>query len=156
MSFYAYQATSLSGSTIKMDQFKDHVVLLVNTASKCGLAPQLKELEELYQKYKEEKFVVLGFPSDQFFQELSNNEKIGEYCQKNFGVSFPIFEKIHVNGKNTHPIFKYLKSQKGGLLGSRIKWNFTKFLIDREGKVVKRYAPSKSPLSFEKEIKELL
>jgi glutathione peroxidase len=129
----------------------------VNTASKCGLTPQYEGLEKLYDTYKNQGLVILGFPCNQFGnQEPGNAEEIEEFCQLNYGVSFPMFAKIEVNGKNTHPIFKYLKSELGGFLGSDIKWNFTKFVIDKTGKPVKRYAPITTPESMEDYIVELL
>jgi glutathione peroxidase len=157
-SFYDFEAAQLNGETISLDQFKDKTIVVVNTASKCGLTPQYEGLEKLYQKYKDEGLVILGFPCNQFAnQEKGTSEEIQEFCQVNYGVSFPMFEKIEVNGKNAHPIFKYLKSKlSGGLLGSRIKWNFTKFLIDKNGTPVKRFAPTTVPEKMEKDIEKIL
>lgn len=157
MNFYDFKATLMNGQEVRMSEFKDKVVLVVNTASKCGFAPQFKELEELNKKYKDKRLVVLGFPCGQFAnQEFESNKDIEEFCQLNYGVTFTMFQKIDVNGKNTHPLFKYLKKQTRGLFGDAIKWNFTKFLINKEGKVINRYAPTTSPLEFEKEIEKLL
>ncbi len=146
MSFHRFEAKTINGNTKYMRDYEGQVVLVVNTASKCGLAHQLKEIETLYQDYKSEGFIVLGFPCDQFNnQELDNNKDIQETCQLNYGVSFPMFEKSNVNGPNAHPIFKWLKNQKRGLLGPNIRWNYTKFLIDRDGQVIKRFGPLKKP-----------
>lgn len=146
MSLYRFEAKRIDGQNKAMRDYEGQVVLIVNTASKCGLAYQLKELETLYQDYKSEGFVVLGFPCDQFNnQELDNNDDIKKTCQLNYGVSFPMFEKIDVNGAKAHPIFKWLKNQKRGLFGTQIRWNYTKFLIDRDGRVIKRFGPMKKP-----------
>lgn len=156
-SFYDLSVKKPNGETIQMSEFKGKAILVVNTATKCGLAPQFEGLEELHQKYKDSGLIVLGFPSNQFLnQEPETNETVEEACKINFGVTFPLTEKIDVNGKNTHPVFRYLKSQKGGLLGSRIKWNFTKFLIDKNGKVIERYAPIDTPDKIEKDIQKVL
>ncbi|WP_304232060.1 glutathione peroxidase [Jiulongibacter sediminis] len=153
MEFYQFTANSLNGKPVKMEDFKNKTVLVVNTASKCGLTPQYEGLESLYQKYKDKNLVILGFPCDQFGgQEPGGSDEIQEFCQINYGVSFPMFEKIEVNGNNAHPIFKYLKKNLGGLFGSRIKWNFTKFLIDASGKPIKRFAPTTKPEDIEKYI----
>lgn len=155
--FYEQAATTLQGKEVTMDQFKGKVVMVVNTASQCGLTPQYEGLEELYQKYKDKGLVILGFPCNQFGnQEPGDAKDIQEGCLINYGVSFPVFEKIEVNGPNTHPIFKYLKSELGGFLGSRIKWNFTKFLIDADGKPYKRFAPITKPQSIAPDIEKLL
>ncbi len=155
--FYAFEAESLKGNKIPMSNYEGKVIMVVNTASKCGLTPQYEGLEDLYQKYKDKGFVILGFPCNQFgSQEPGTAEDIQEFCQVNYGVSFPLFSKIDVNGKNTHPIFTYLKSELGGFLGSKIKWNFTKFLIDRHGNPVKRFAPTTLPEKIEPELQKLL
>lgn len=155
--FYRHSAKDLQGKEKSMEEFQNKVVLVVNTASECGFTPQLEGLEELYKKYKEEGFVVLGFPCNQFGKQEPGDEKsIAEGCVVNYGVTFPMFSKVEVNGKEAHPLFKYLKKELGGLLGSKVKWNFTKFLIDREGKPVKRFAPITKPENLEKEIKVLL
>ena len=144
--FYQFTAKSLSGKDVDMDIYKGKTILVVNTASKCGLTPQFKGLEKLNQKYKEKGLVILGFPCNQFMNQEPGDEKsISEGCLMNYGVSFPMFSKIDVNGKNAHPIYKYLKSELGGLFGSRIKWNFTKFLIDSTGKPIKRFSPTTVP-----------
>ena len=157
MSLYRFEANALSGQKIDLSDYKDQVVLIVNTASKCGMAHQLSELETLYQDYKSEGFVVLGFPCDQFNnQEHAEAKDIETACTINFGVTFPMFEKIDVNGQQAHPLFKWLKNQKSGWLGSAIKWNYTKFLIDRDGKVVKRYGPRKKPEKLRVDIAKTL
>lgn len=155
--FYDLEAKSLQGKPVKMDNYKGKVVLVVNTASKCGFTPQYEGLEKLYTKYKDDGLVVLGFPCNQFgAQEPGGANDIQEFCQVNYGVSFPIMEKIDVNGTNTHPVFKYLKSKLGGFLGSGIKWNFTKFVIDKSGKPVERFSPITKPEAIEPMIKKLL
>jgi len=155
--FYQFSATNLQGKEVSMDDFEGKTVLVVNTASKCGFTPQYAGLEELYEKYRDNGLVVLGFPCNQFgSQEPGTEKEIAEGCLINYGVSFPMFSKIDVNGKNAHPIFKFLKKELGGTLGSSIKWNFTKFLIDSQGKPVKRYAPVTTPEKIEPEIKMLL
>ncbi len=143
---------------LDLEKYRDHTLLIVNTASKCGFTPQLAELEELYQHYKDKNFVILGFPCNQFgSQEPLEGAAIGDFCVKNYGVTFPILDKIDVNGDNAHPLFKYLRSALPGLLGStQIKWNFTKFLIDKQGNPVERYAPQTSPLSLKDDIEKIL
>ncbi|WP_342450710.1 hypothetical protein [Lunatimonas salinarum] len=155
--FYDLEATDIRGVTVKMDQFKGNVVLVVNTATKCGLAPQFEGLEKLHQTYQKNGLVVLGFPSNQFAnQEPGSDKNISETCSINYGVTFPLMRKVHVNGKNTHPVFAYLKQSLGGLFTDDIKWNFTKFLIDRDGNPVKRFAPTTKPEKIEATIKQLL
>ncbi|PTE24497.1 glutathione peroxidase [Staphylococcus equorum] len=145
------------GSTYQLSEYQAQVIIVVNTATKCGLSGQFEELEELYQKYKEQGLVVLGFPCNQFAnQEPSTNEQVAETCKINFGVTFPIHSKINVNGKNESPLFTLLKNESSSLLGKSIKWNFTKLLIDRNGEVVKRYGPKDSPYSMEETIQSLL
>ncbi|SMG11898.1 glutathione peroxidase [Marivirga sericea] len=158
MSFYKYEANLLTGEKLSMKVFENKTVIVVNTASKCGLTTQYEGLEDLYKKYKDQGLVILGFPCNQFAnQESGDSKEIQEFCQVNYGVSFPIFEKVEVNGKNAHPVFNYLKSHlKGGILGSKIKWNFTKFVIDKEGRPVKRFAPTTKPEKMESYIKQLL
>ena len=158
MNFYELEAKKINGETVPMSTYKGKPVVVVNTASKCGLTPQYEGLEELYQKYREKGLHILGFPCNQFAnQEPGSSEDIEEFCQVNYGVSFTMFEKVEVNGKNAHPIFKFLKSKlSGGLLGSRIKWNFTKFVIDKNGKPVKRFAPTTAPHKMEQTIKKVL
>lgn len=148
MSIYEFKAIDINNKQVDLSIYKNKVLLVVNTASKCGLTPQFEQLEELYNLYKDKGFEILGFPCDQFKeQEFSSNDEIKEFCQINYGVSFKMFSKIDVNGVNADPIYEYLKSQKKGTINSDIKWNFTKFLIDKEGIPVKRYAPTKSPTS---------
>ena len=157
MKFYNLSAKSPSGKVIKMSDYKDKAVLIVNTATKCGLTPQFKGLEKLHQSYKDKGLVVLGFPCNQFMnQEPETNDTIVQACQVNHGVTFQLTEKIEVNGKNTHPVFKYLKSELGGFLGKRIKWNFTKFLVTPDGKPFKRYGPTTTPDKIEADIVEVI
>ena len=157
MKFYDFSAKKMNGQEVKMEAFKGKVVLVVNTASKCGLTPQFTELEQLNKKYKEEGLEILGFPCNQFaHQDKGSNEEIQEFCSLNYGVTFTMFEKIDVNGENTHPIYKYLKSNAKGIFGNEIKWNFTKFLIDSEGNVVDRFAPTTNPKKIRKDIEKLL
>lgn len=157
MSFYDFSAKKINGEEVKMEEYKGKVVLIVNTASKCGFTPQFKELEELYKEYKDKGLEILGFPCNQFaHQDPGNNETINEFCTLNYGVTFTMFEKIDVNGDNAHPLYKYLKNEAKGLLGSKIKWNFTKFLVDSNGKVIKRYASTVKPLSIKADIESLL
>lgn len=157
MNFYDLKINTPAGKELKMEDLKGKAVLVVNTATQCGLTPQFTGLEALHQEYKDDGLVVLGFPCNQFAgQEPLSNDNMEESCQINHGVTFQLTEKIDVNGDETHPIFKYLKSELGGLLGSNIKWNFTKFLIDKNGKPVKRYAPTTVPKKLEKDIKKVL
>jgi glutathione peroxidase len=155
--FYQLKAKKPNGEILEMKNFKGKNLLIVNTATKCGLAPQFDGLETLHQKYKDKGLVVLGFPSAQFLnQEPETNETVEEACKINHGVTFQLTEKIDVNGKNEHPIYTYLKSKKGGFLGSKIKWNFTKFLVDKNGSVVERYAPTTKPEAIEKDILKII
>ena len=156
MTFYDITFRDSFGSTISMSEFRGQVVLIVNTATKCGLAGQFKELEELHQKYKDKGLVVIGFPSDQFKQEPETNETMVNACLINFGVTFLISEKINVNGKDAHPLFVYLKKELPGVLGSSIKWNFTKFLVSKDGVPFKRYSPTTTPTEIEGDIVKLL
>jgi glutathione peroxidase len=157
MSFYDYSANNIYGEEVSMGEFKGKVVLVVNTASKCGLTPQFKGLEELYEEYKDKGLEILGFPCNQFAnQDSGSNEEIQQFCQLNYGVTFNMFEKIDVNGDGAHPLYKFLKSQAKALFSNKIKWNFTKFLIDAEGKVIKRYSPTTSPVKIKKDIEQLL
>jgi glutathione peroxidase len=154
---YQFKAKSLQGKEISMKLFKGKVVLIVNTASKCGFTPQYEGLEALYNKYKEQGFVILGFPCNQFAnQEPGTAEEIATFCQSKYGVTFPMFMKIDVNGKNADPLYKWLKNVLPGTLDNAIKWNFTKFLIDQNGQPVKRYGPPTKPESIEKDIEALL
>ncbi|GAA0070556.1 glutathione peroxidase [Clostridium sardiniense] len=157
MNFYEFLAKDINGQDIEMSKYKGKVVLIVNTASKCGFTPQFKELEELYNLYKEKGLEVLGFPCNQFkSQDPASNAEINNFCQLNYGVTFTMFEKINVKGPDTHPIYKYLKDEAKGMLNNEIKWNFTKFLLDSNGNVIKRYAPTTSPLKIKQDIEKLL
>lgn len=155
--FYDYKVKNISGEDVSMSEYKGKVVLIVNTASKCGFTKQYEGLEELYEKYKDQGFVILGFPCNQFgAQEPGGNEEIKNFCTSTFSVTFPMMSKIDVNGDDADPLYKFLKKEKGGILGDEIKWNFTKFLIDREGNVVDRFASQKTPKALEKEVEKLL
>ena len=157
MSIYDFTAKLNNGSDESLADYKGRVLLIVNTASECGFTPQYKGLQELYAKYKDRGFAILGFPCDQFgHQEPGSDADIRSFCDINYGVTFPLFSKIEVNGDNADPLYKWLKSEKGGLLGDNIKWNFTKFLVDKKGNVVERYAPTTPPVSIEPEIEKLL
>jgi glutathione peroxidase len=158
MSVYDISAKTIDGQDKKLADYKGKVMLVVNTASKCGFTPQYKGLEELYRQYKDKGLVVLGFPCDQFgHQEPGNEDEIKNFCSLNYDVSFPMFAKVEVNGDKAHPLYKHLKEEKPGVLGSEgIKWNFTKFLVDKSGKVVKRYAPTDKPESLAKDVEKLL
>ena len=155
---YDFSAKTIDGKTRKLSDYKGKVLLVVNTASKCGFTPQYKGLEALYEKYRDKGFAVLGFPSNQFGQqEPGPDDEIAEFCEMNYGVTFPMFSKIDVNGADAHPLYKYLTSTKRGLLGSEgIKWNFTKFLVDKEGNVIERYAPTTKPEDLEKDVEKAL
>jgi len=155
--FYQLSANTPQGQSVSLSAYQGKVILVVNTATQCGLTPQFEGLEKLYETYKDQGLVILGFPCNQFGgQEPLTNETMEATCKINHGVTFPLFEKIEVNGPNTHPVFKYLKSQLGGLFGSRIKWNFTKFLISPNGKPIKRFAPVTKPDAIEPYIRSLL
>ena len=157
MDFYELEIKTPKGESLPMSEFKDKPILIVNTATKCGLTPQFKELEQLHQKYRSRGLVVLGFPCNQFAgQEPETNETIEEVCKINHGVTFQLTEKIDVNGENTHPIFKYLKDKLPGTLGKRIKWNFAKFLITPDGTPYKRYSPTTKPNKIERDIRKLI
>jgi glutathione peroxidase len=150
---YNFEASTIRGETTSLENYRGQVLLIVNTASRCGLTPQFEGLEKLYEKFRERGFSVLGFPSNQFAQDWGNNAKIEQFCQANYGVSFPMFGKININGPATHPLFEYLKQAAPGIFGSeKIKWNFTKFLIDRNGDVIARFAPMTKPEKIEKAI----
>ena len=160
-SVYEFSALSVDGHEVPLAQYKGNVLLIVNTASKCGFTPQYAGLETLYQQYKDRGLVVLGFPCNQFgAQEPGTEEEIIEFCESNYGVSFPLFAKINVNGPNAHPLYKSLKKEQSGALGmlgfEAIKWNFTKFLVDRNGRAVARYAPATSPAEMAPAIEKLL
>ena len=157
MSIYDYKVKTRKGEDFDLSSLKGKVILVVNTATGCGFTPQYKGLEALYEKYHEKGFEILDFPCNQFgHQAPGTEEEIVTFCKGRFGVTFRQFAKINVNGEDESPLYAYLKSQKGGVLGSNIKWNFTKFLVDRDGHVVERYAPTVTPESIENRIKELL
>lgn len=157
MSIYDFTVKDTKGKDISMSEFKGKVLLIVNTATGCGFTPQYKGLENLYESYKDRGFEVLDFPCNQFgHQAPGSDNEIHEFCTLKYDTTFPLFKKIDVNGKNASPLFKWLKSQKSGFMGSRIKWNFTKFLVDRNGKVVARFAPTTKPEKIEKDIIKLL
>lgn len=155
---YEFSAPNLAGKEASLADYKGKVVLIVNTASKCGFTPQYAGLEALYEKYKDKGLAILGFPCNQFgAQEPGTEDQIQEFCQVNYGVKFPMFGKIDVNGKNAHPLYKFLTSQKPGILGiEAIKWNFTKFLVNKEGFPVQRYAPNTEPKDIAADIEKLL
>ncbi|MDA3130524.1 glutathione peroxidase [Aliibacillus thermotolerans] len=157
MSIYDYTVTTIHGEEKSLKNYEGQVLLIVNTASKCGFTPQFEELQQLYEKYRNEGFVVLGFPCNQFGnQDPGTNEEIESFCKMNYGVTFPMFAKIDVNGENAHPLYKYLTKETSGILSDKIKWNFTKFLINREGKVVDRFAPQVKPHTLESNIEKEL
>ncbi|MGA7463599.1 MAG: glutathione peroxidase [Candidatus Korobacteraceae bacterium] len=157
MALYDFSATLNNGKEKKLSAYKGKVLLIVNTASKCGNTPQYAGLQELYDKYKDRGLEILGFPCNQFgHQEPGSDEDIKEFCEMNYGVEFPLFSKIEVNGDNAHPLYKFLKSEKTGLLGDSIKWNFTKFLVDKQGNVVDRYAPMTPPKTIASDIEKQL
>jgi glutathione peroxidase len=157
-SVYDFQARQIDGTEVPLSRYKGQVLLIVNTASKCGFTPQFEGLEALHKKYAGQGLAVLGFPSNQFAnQDPGTNEEIGAFCVKNYGVSFPMMEKIEVNGSGATPLYKWLTKEAPGLLGSTaIKWNFTKFLIGKDGRVLKRYAPLDTPASMERDIERAL
>ncbi|OUR62121.1 glutathione peroxidase [Colwellia sp. 39_35_sub15_T18] len=155
---YQFSAKNTAGETVELADYENKVMLIVNTASGCGFTPQYKGLQELYQNHQAQGFEVLAFPCNQFKQqEKGSDEEIKQFCDLRFNIKFPLFSKIDVNGDNTHPLFSFLKTQAPGILGSKgIKWNFTKFLVNKEGKVIKRYAPSTKPEAIEADIEKLL
>ncbi len=157
MNVYDYVVKDAEGNNVSMNNYKGKVLLIVNTATGCGLTPQYEGLEDLYEKYKDSGFEILDFPCNQFANQApGSNEEIHTFCQSRFGVTFKMFSKINVNGNNEEPLYTYLKKVKGGVLGSSIKWNFTKFVIDKNGEVVKRYAPTDKPEKIEETIINLL
>ncbi|MEW5552355.1 glutathione peroxidase [Peribacillus frigoritolerans] len=158
MSIYEFEVTKINGETISLEEYKGKVMIIVNTASKCGFSPQYDDLQSLYVQYKEDGVVVLGFPCNQFLnQEPGDDLEIDSYCKLNHGVTFPMFAKVNVKGKEAHPLFSYLTENAPGVMGSKsIKWNFTKFLIDRNGNIVSRFAPKTKPLEMEEDIKKLI
>ena len=154
---YDFTAASLAGEPVPLKRFEGQVLLIVNTASACGFTPQYRGLQELHQRLSPRGLAVLGFPCNQFgAQEPGDARQIEQFCESNYAITFPMFAKIDVNGSHAHPLFEYLKREKSGLLGSSIKWNFTKFLVDRTGKVVARHAPTAAPQGLKKEIEALL
>lgn len=157
MSIYDFKVKDIDGNDVCLDKYKGKVLLIVNTASKCGFTPQYEGLERLYKEFGNEKFEILGFPCNQFAnQEPGDNKAIKNFCELTYDVTFPIFAKIDVNGKDAHPLYNYLTNEKKGILGGAVKWNFTKFLVDAEGNVVERYAPTTAPIKLEGKIKELI
>lgn len=157
-SVYDYSGKTITGEDKPIADYRGQVLLIVNTASKCGFTPQFKGLESLYEKYKDKGLMVLGFPCNQFLnQDPGSDAEISEFCELNYGVTFPMFAKIDVNGDNAHPLFRHLTAAAPGLLGSKaVKWNFTKFLVDRNGKVISRYAPATKPEDIAADIERLL
>ncbi len=158
MSIYDFTANAIDGKDVPLSDFRGKVLLIVNVASKCGFTPQYAGLESLYEKYKDKGLVILGFPCNQFGgQEPGNESEIQNFCSLNYGVTFPMFAKIDVNGANAHPLYTYLKTAKPGILGTEaIKWNFTKFLIDRDGEPIRRYAPGDKPESIGPDVEKLV
>ncbi|GEN88252.1 glutathione peroxidase [Oceanobacillus sp. FSL W8-0428] len=156
-SIYDFSAKTIEGEEKPLSDYKGDVLLIVNTASKCGFTPQFNGLQKLYDQYKDQSFEVLGFPCNQFgHQDPGADEEINQFCKQNYGVSFQMFSKVNVKGKNAHPLFAFLTSEQKGILGEQIKWNFTKFLIDKDGQVVKRFGPQKNPDIIEKDVEALL
>jgi glutathione peroxidase len=157
-SIYDFSVADIHGKSVKLDRYRDRVLLIVNTASKCGFTPQYKGLEALYKKFHGKGLEILGFPCNQFgAQEPGSEDEIAQFCELNYGVTFPLFAKVDVNGAQAAPLYRYLKAAKPGLLGSEgIKWNFTKFLVDRKGRVLARYAPNDTPESIADDIEKVL
>lgn len=152
-----FSAKTIDGIDLDLAKYDGEVVLIVNTASQCGFTPQYQGLQKLQDEYADQGFDVLGFPCDQFGgQEPGEDTEIASFCERNFGVTFPLFSKVDVNGDQAHPVFEWLKSEKGGLIGSKIKWNFTKFLVGRDGRVIGRYAPTTKPEKIAEDIKKAL
>jgi glutathione peroxidase len=157
MNVYDFNVKNNFNEDVSLTEYKGKVLLIVNTASNCGFTPQYKDLQDLYDKYGNDKFEILGFPCNQFAnQESGSDEEIKKFCTLNYGVTFPIFKKIEVNGPNAEPLFNYLKDSCSGIFGKAIKWNFTKFLVDSEGNVIERFAPATSPLKLKDKIEELI
>ncbi|NRF90718.1 glutathione peroxidase [Paenibacillus frigoriresistens] len=157
MNVHQFTVRTIRGEEKSLADYQGQVLLIVNTATKCGFAPQFTGLQELHDTYKEQGFSVLGFPCNQFKdQEPGDDAQVEQACQINFGVNFPLFSKINVNGADAHPLYQYLKKQASGLLGSSIKWNFTKFLVDQQGNVIKRFSPTTSPSKIDSQIRKLL
>ncbi|OMC87762.1 glutathione peroxidase [Viridibacillus sp. FSL H7-0596] len=156
MSIYDIEVRLDDGTKYSLDRYKEKVMLIVNTATKCGFSPQFDELEALYKKYKKDGFVVLGFPSNQFHQEVASAEEAAANCRLRYGVTFPMHEVVNVNGKDAHPVFQYVTSHSKGFLGKSVKWNFTKFLVNQNGEIVQRFGSKDKPYSFEREILKYL
>lgn len=157
MTFYDFKVKSIGGEEISLSEYRGKVILVVNTATGCGFTPQYEGLEKLYRQYEGQGLVILDFPCNQFLHQApGSNDEIVEFCKLKYDVSFPQFSKIEVNGKNAAPLYKWLKEQKKGVFGKNIKWNFTKFLLDREGNVVARYSPTTKPEKIEESIRKLL
>jgi len=156
-SVYDFEVKKTNGDTLSLEEYKGKPLVIVNTASKCGFAPQFGGLQALYEQYKDDGLMILGFPCDQFNdQEFDNIDETTEFCQLNYGVSFPMMAKINVNGDEADPLFNHLTSEKKGMLSKKIKWNFTKFLVDRDGQVVERYAPQTDPKKIADDLEKLL
>lgn len=156
-SIYDFEVKKANGEKETLEKYKGRPLLIVNTASKCGFTPQFEGLEKLYEQYKDQGLEILGFPCGQFNdQEFDSQEEIMEFCQVNYGVTFPVYAKVDVKGDHADPLFRYLTSQQKGMLTEAIKWNFTKFLVDRDGNVVKRFAPQTPPSNMEEDVKKLL
>ena len=156
MNIYDIEVALENGDRYTLDKYKGMTMLIVNTATKCGLAPQFEELEELYEEYKADDFVVLGFPSNQFKQEVDSAEEAAEACRSTYGVTFPMHEIVTVNGEDAHPLFQLLTKETKGMMGDAIKWNFTKFLVDKNGNIIHRFAPTTMPFTFRDEIEAIL
>ncbi|GAB3045611.1 glutathione peroxidase [Virgibacillus ainsalahensis] len=157
MGIYNFSAKTMQGEEKSLEDYKGNVLLIVNTASECGFTPQFEGLQKLYEQYNDQGFEILGFPCNQFNeQDPGTDGEISNFCQKNYGVTFPMFSKIDVKGDNAHPLFKYLTDEQKGILSKQIKWNFTKFLINKQGEVIDRYAPQTKPGSIEKDVKKVI
>lgn len=157
MSIYNYEVKDINGNLVKLEEYKGKVLLIVNTATGCGFTPQYEGLQDLYEKYKNQGLEILDFPCNQFgHQTPGSEEEIVDFCQSRYGVTFKQFSKIEVNGKHENPLYTYLKSKKGGIFGKKIKWNFTKFLVNKNGEVIDRFSPTTTPAKIEDKIKELL
>ncbi|WP_309648385.1 glutathione peroxidase [Nocardioides sp.] len=156
-SLHTFSATSIDGQDVDLSAYAGQVVLVVNTASQCGFTPQYKGLQELHDAYNTQGFAVLGFPCDQFGgQEPGEDAEIAGFCERNFGVTFPLFSKVEVNGDGAHPLYQWMRSEKGGLLGSKIKWNFTKYLVGKDGQVISRYSPTTKPEKIKGDVEKAL
>lgn len=157
MKFYDYMVKDAEGNNVSMKEYEGKVLLIVNTATGCGFTPQYEGLQNLYEKYQEQGLEILDFPCNQFGNQASETEEeIVDFCQSRYGVTFKMFKKVEVNGEDAEPLFKYLKEQKGGMMGNKIKWNFTKFLVDRNGNVVERFAPTTTPEQIDAAVAKLL